>query len=332
MPRPRTYDLHAIDDLARAQGGVITHGQLVSLGMSSSSISRWTRTGGRWQRLLPATYLVHRGTPTFLERMHAATQYGGPGALQTGLGALHLYGLHNLPCAPQDLPLHVLLHRERQLRSASFLTVERTQRMPEPMSVNGFAVVPLPRAIFDAGRRTADRRQIRAFTLEAVQRKLLDVDDLRSEIRNGQRQWTALMRDVVGDAAAGVRSVPEAGLRDIVRASHLPEPEWNPTLTTMQDEFIAEPDGYYEDLGIALEVDSRKHHFDDEDGYDTTWSRHRRFAELSIAVLRITPVDIRDSPAQVIDSIERTRAAHSGRQPPPVKVSPKGAEGRRRAS
>lgn len=332
MSQSRAFDLHAIDDLARSQGGVVTHAQLVSMGMSSSSISRWTRTGGRWQRLLPATYLVHRGTPTFLERMHAATQYGEPGALHTGLGALHLYGLHNLPCAPQDLPLQVLIRRERQLRSASFLTVERTQRMPEPLSVAGFSVAPLARAVFDAGRRTADRRQVRAFTLEAVQRRLLDIDDLRAEIRQGQRQWTALMRDVVGDAAAGVRSVPEAGLRDIVRASNLPEPEWNPTLTTLQDEFIAEPDGYYEDLGIALEVDSRKHHFDDEHGYDATWSRHRRFAELGIAVLRIIPVDIRDHPSAVIASIAETRAAHAGRQPPPVKVIPKGARGRRWAS
>jgi hypothetical protein len=165
-----------------------------------------------------------------------------------------------------------------------------------------------------------------------VQRRLLDINDLRTEIRQGQRQWTALMRDVVGDAAAGVRSVPEAGLRNIVRASNLPEPEWNPTLTTLQDEFIAEPDGYYEDLGIALEVDSRKHHFDDEHGYYATWSRHRRFAELGIAVLRIIPVDIRDHPAAVIASIAETRAAHTGRQPPPVKVMVKGARGRRNAS
>jgi hypothetical protein len=332
MPRQRNYDLHAIDDVARAQGGVITHSQLLSLGMSSSSISRWTRTGGRWQRLLPATYLVHRGTPTFPERVHAAAQYGGPDALLTGLGAIHLYGLRNLPCAPQDLPLHQLIRRERQLRSASFLTVERTQRMPEPVRIGGFSVVPLPRAVFDAGRRTADRRQIRAFTLEAVQRRLLDIDDLRSEIRHGPRQWTAVLRDVVGDAAAGVRSVPEAGLRDIVRASHLPEPVWNPRLTTMEDEFIAEPDGYYEDFGIALEVDSRKHHFEDEEGYDITWARHRRLAELSIAVLRITPVDIRDSPASVIASIAKTRAAHSGRRPPAVKMTPKGSRGRRKAS
>jgi hypothetical protein len=120
--------------------------------------------------------------------------------------------------------------------------------------------------------------------------------------------------------------------RHRARQQPAPEPEWNPTLTTLQDEFIAEPDGYYKDLGIALEVDSRKHHFDDEHGYDATWSRHRRFAELGIAVLRIIPVDIRDHPSAVIASIAETRAAHAGRQPPPVKVIAKGARGRRQAS
>jgi hypothetical protein len=39
MP-PQSFDLHAIDDIARSQGGIVTHAQLVTLGMSPSTISR----------------------------------------------------------------------------------------------------------------------------------------------------------------------------------------------------------------------------------------------------------------------------------------------------
>lgn len=323
MPR-QSFDLHAIDDIARSQGGVITHAQLVTMGMAPSTISRWTRTGGHWQRLLPATYLVHRGTPTFDERLNAALQYAGPQATLTGLGALHLHGLRNLPAPPPQLGLHVLLPHQRHAKSAAFLTVERTHRLPEAETRGGYPVVPVSRALFDAGRRLDDRRTIRAFTLEAIQRKLTTVGDLRDEISDGQRQWTAILRDVVGDAAAGVRSIPEAGLWDLVVRSDLPEPLWNPRLETLDDELIAEPDGYYEDIGLVLEVDSRRHHFEDEDGYETTWQRHKRFARLGIPVLRIMPVDIRDHPEQVIDDIKATRAVHEGRVPPEIVVKPCG--------
>lgn len=321
MP-PQSFDLHAIDDIARSQGGVVTHAQLVTMGMSPSTISRWTRTGGHWQRLLPATYLVHRGTPTFDERLNASLRYAGPQAMMTALGALHLHGLRNLPAPPPELGLHVLLPHQRHARSAAFLTVERTHRLPEAVTRGGYPVVPVARALFDAGRRLDNRQVIRAFTLEAVQRRLTTIGELRNELADGQRQWTAVMRDVVSDATAGVLSNPEASLRDLVIRSDLPEPLWNPRLETLSGELIAEPDGYYEDLGIALEVDSRKHHFDDEEGYVSTWNRHKRFARLAIPVLRIMPVDIRDRSAQVIDDIRATRAAHAGRVPPEIVVKP----------
>lgn len=324
----RSFDLHTVDDLARSQGGILTHGQLVALGMSPTSISRWTRTGGRWQRLLPATYLVHRGTPTLTERFHAAVQYAGPGGVLSSLGALHLYGFRNLPFTPEDLPVLLLIDAGQRLRSASFVTVERTRRMPSPVLVDGFPVAPLARAVFDAGRRTAGRQAIRAFTLEAVQRHGLDIDDLRREVRDGPRQWTALLRDVIGEASAGVRSVPEAELRTLVVGSDLPEPLWNPRLETLDGELVAEPDGYYEDIGLALEVDSRRHHFEEEAGYEQTWSRHSRFARLGIAVIRIMPVDIRRQPADVLTAIADARQAHEGRVPPLIKVIPRARSGR----
>ena len=322
MARPRTFDLHAIDDLARAQGGVVTHAQLVELGMAKSTISTWTRTGGRWQRLLPATYLVHRGTPTAAERLHAGLLYAGPRAVLTGGVGAHLLGLRNLPGAVELLPVHLLVPVERHVKSAAFVVVERTQRMPEPTLVGGFPVAPMARVVFDVGRRTQSRSAIRALTLEAVQRGLLDIDDLAHEIRSGQRQWTALMRDVLGDAVAGTRSAPEAGLRGLVRASDLPEPLWNPTLETLGGEFIAEPDGYYEDLGMALEVDSRKYHYTDETNYEQTWRRHGRFNRHRILAERIMPKDITEDPAGVVAAIKATREANAGRQVPQIRVIP----------
>jgi hypothetical protein len=320
--RSRTFDIHLIGDIADSQGGVITYRQLADAGMSASSISRWTRSGGRWQRVLPGTYLLHRGVPTVDERMHAGFLYAGPDAVLTGALATRMHGLRNLPAPAANLPVHLLVPTTRQTKSSGFVIVERTTRQPEPTLISGFATAPLPRAIFDTGRRHPQQQAIRAITLEAVQRRLLSVDDVFTEIRQGQRRWTAVLRDVLGDARAGVRSVPEASLRDVILASDLPEPLWNPCLETLDGAFIAEPDAYYRDLGIALEVDSREHHYKRSGDYEATWRRHQRYNVNLIVVHRIMPVDIANDPVAVLQTIRAVRAAHEGRRPPRIRVTP----------
>ncbi|MFL6070404.1 MAG: type IV toxin-antitoxin system AbiEi family antitoxin domain-containing protein [Actinomycetes bacterium] len=320
MPPSRKFDVHAIDAVAISQGGIVTFSQLRALGMSPSTISRWTRSGGRWQRLLPAVYLVHRGQPAREERLHAAQIYAGPNSLFTGFGALHLHGLRNLPTSFNTATLHLLLPKRDQIQSAGFVVIERTKRLPQAHEIHGFRVAPLARSLFDAGRRTSDRQVIRAFVLEAIQRQLIDIEDLRKEIRLGPRQWTAVLRDVLGEGAAGTRSVPEAELRRLVTGSELPEPLWNPRLETLSGEFIAEPDAYVKELGLAVEVDSRKYHFENSDHYVNTWARHRRYAEHGIAVLRLMPTEIRLRPASVIASLEATAKTQQGRPTPRVRV------------
>jgi hypothetical protein len=329
MPPARQFDLHAIDAIASSQRGVVTFSQLTALGMAGSTISRWTRSGGRWQRLLPAVYLVHRGRPSAAERLSAAQIYAGPESLFTGVAGLDLYGLRNLPVPIEEAQLHLLLPRRSQTQSSGFVTIERTKRMPTGQPLQGFNVAPLSRALFDAGRRTADRQAIRAFVLEAVQRQLIQIEDLRSEIVEGPRQWTAVLRDVLGEGAAGTRSAPEAELRVVMLGSELPEPLWNPRLETLSGEFIADPDGYIEKLGLALEVDSRRHHYENDDDYVNTWRRHSRYARHGIAVLRIMPIDLRQRPRAVLADIEATARTLASRPLPNIRVVPQPAAKKR---
>jgi hypothetical protein len=105
-----------------------------------------------------------------------------------------------------------------------------------------------------------------------------------------------------------------------VIASDLPEPLWNCRLETSDGEFIAEPDGYYEDIGLALEVDSREHHYKRADNFAATWMRHGVYNRHRILAERILPETIRDDPASVIAAIRATRAANGGRTAPDVRV------------
>lgn len=328
VPTPRLFDVHAIDDVAAAQGGIVRFAQLVELGMSKSSIARWTRTGGPWQRLLPGVYLVHRGTPTGEERLHAAQQYVGHDSQFTGHAGLHLHGIRAVTEPLDQVSLHLLLPTTRHTQSAAFVTIERTQRVPDPAVIRGFRVAPLPRAIFDAGRRTPNRQATRAFTLEAIQRQLVTVEELRHEIQRGQRQWTAVLREVLDEAGDGVRSVPEAQLRRLFLQSGIREPMWNPRLESATGEFIAEPDAYFKELALALEVDSRKYHFEDARAYENTWRRHERYTRYGIAALRLMPIDIRDRPESVVSSVRATMTAQQGCRLPDLRIVTKGSNNR----
>jgi hypothetical protein len=324
MPRPRSFDRRQIEDAANAQGGLIAYRQLLEMGMPKSSISRWTRTGGIWQRVLPGTYLLHRGTPTFDERLHAGLLYAGSDAVLTGSVALHLYDLNYAPGRRDDLPVHLLVPMSRHVKSSSFVVVERTIRLPAPIENRGYPVAPLARSVFDAGRRLTSRHEVRAFLLEAVQRRLLSIEDLHAEVAQGQRRWTAVLREVIGDARAGVRSIQEARLRDVIVASDLPEPLWNPRLVTLEGEFIAEPDAYYKDIGLALEVDSREHHFINAEQFEKTWARHSAYNRHGLLAERVIPSKLRSDPAGVVATIRAVRAAHAGRVPPAIGVIPAG--------
>jgi hypothetical protein len=275
--------------------------------------------------VLPGTYLVHRGHPTTDERVNAGLLYAGAESMLTGAIAAHYHGLRNLQAPPDQLPVHLLIPEQRQRKSAAFALIERTRRFPTPVIAKGVPISPLPRSIFDATRRYVSRPITRALILEAVQRHQMPISQFRHELAKGQRRWTAVSREVGGDALVGIRSVPEGSLRDLIVASPLPEPLWNPRLLTENGSFLAEPDGYYENLGIALEVDSRKHHYEDEHDYEKTWERHEEMSAAGVIVLRITPVRINGTPTLVLQSITRVRQAHAGRTPPPLIIQRKRA-------
>ncbi|HVQ86944.1 MAG TPA: hypothetical protein VMT88_02075 [Actinomycetes bacterium] len=322
MPRRSRIDRSVIDDLARAQEGIVTYAQLCEIGLPTSTIDRWTRTGGPWQRVLPGTYLVHRGQPTLDERINAGLLYAGADAMVTGALGTHLHGLRNLPQPPAELPVHLLIPERRQRKSSGFVLIERTNRLPIPRLLNGVPTAPLPRAVFDATRRHVSRSVTRGLVLEGSQRGLMTVDEFRRELAQGQRQWTAVSRQVLGDAAAGTQAVPEAQLRDLILNSSLPEPLWNPQLFTEDGIFIAQPDAYFEDLGIALEVDSRQNHYLQEEHFEHTWDRHVDMSTYGAIVLHLIPIRIARNPLWVVRAIESVRRAHAGRTPPRLIVKP----------
>jgi hypothetical protein len=292
-----TLDDRAGDALLITQCGVVARQQASELGISVSGLRHRLRPGGPWQRLLPGIYLTSTGRPTWEQLETAALLHAGDDSVITGPAALRSYGIR----AHYSRLIDVLVPAPRRVISQGFVAVHRTRRMPQHWTVDGFLrFAPAERAVADTVRGIADLADARAVVAGAVQRNQCTVNQLLTELTAGPHRGSALLRSVLAEVIEGIRSVPEGSLRRLIRASGLPQPLFNPTLLVGSD-FLAKPDAWWPEFGVAVEVDSREWHLSPAD-WEETMARHRRMAAAGIIVLHVSPRQLREHwPSAAID-------------------------------
>jgi hypothetical protein len=293
--------LDAVHFVASGQEGLITAAQLEEIGVPRSTLKGRIRTGGPWRRILPGTYCVMPGALTQAQRDRAALLYSGATAMLTGSPALRRHGLRYFP---PNQAIHTLIDHTRHRKSAGFVVVERTTRLPTPVTLDGLPVAPVARALVDAARLMTDLRATRAMALEVVQRGLATPDEIHEVLRVSQRRGTALIGDVVQEARVGVRSAPEAEVRRALLTTDLPTPLWNPGIFLPNGTFLASPDGLIEESMVAIEVDSREHHSEGEQWEDTL-ERGTDLANAGLQVVHVIPRKFRRNPTETLDRIRR---------------------------
>jgi hypothetical protein len=259
-----------------------------------------------------------------VQKEMAAILYGGPSAVITGAAALRH---HRMP-APVSEVIDILIPAARKRQSVSFVMAHRTVRMPKlALGPPRRSYARPARAAADAARWLTDLREVRAVVAGAVQSRRCTVAELREELRMGGIRDSALLRSVLAEAGEGVRSAPEAELRDLIRQAGLPMPLFNPRLYLPDGTFIAQPDAWWPEASVAIEVDSKRWHFQADD-WEHTMDRHSDLSQYSIVTLHLTPHKIRADPAFVIKRM--TNAYNSGITRPrlPIKTVPAGARTR----
>ena len=292
---------------------VVRVDDLMRLGLPRSTIAYRCRTGGPWRRLLPGIVRLENGPPARPERRRAALLYAGEGAVLTGLDALVLHGMERMP-QPSG-PVHLLIPGERRRGASGLVLAERTDRLP-PAVPGRWPLAPIARAALDAARRLAGRDQVRSMLAEVVQRGRCSPADLNAELAAGSGRGTRLPREVLVEISDGVHSVAEANAREIVLRSGLPAPMWNAKLYDRQGHFIAMPDAWFDDVGMALEIDSLEWHLSPDD-YARTLERRSAMTAEGIVVIHTLPSKLAH-PAEVIRELRRNHE-HAGRRPrPPV--------------
>lgn len=298
-----------------SQFGVVRAATLKTTGMASTTIYRRCAPGGPWQRLLPGIILMSSNPPTTRQKTIAALLFAGSDAVVTGLGACRQYGLG----LPADNGLHVLVPHQHKLLSSEFLTVERTHRMPKPFMQSNTPLAPLPRAVIDAARRMHTETPAAKLLIEAIQRGGCEVAHLQSELKLGTPRGTALPRRLLGQIE-NLRSVAELHAHRLGRKLTTPPTHWNTKLYDKFGRYLARPDAWWEDVGLAWEIDSFEFHFTGED-YSRTLERNTRYAAAGLTFVQTLPSRLLKDTAAVVAELEAAYLAASLRPRPPVRLA-----------
>jgi hypothetical protein len=238
----------------------------------------------------------------------AALLYSGKDSVITGEAALGRLGIR----VPLTEAVDVLIPHQRRRRSADFVRTHRTRNMPaQHWQSHGVRWAQAARATADAVRGESDLRQARALVAAAVQQRKCTVDQLIAELRGGPAQGSAVLRQVLREVAAGADSVTEIEFQQLIKASELPEPMYNAKLYS-GELFLAKPDAWWPDAGVAAEVDSREWHLL-PDHWQRTMARQDKMGSHGIIVLHFSPQRIRTEQAKVVSELRLALQSGSAR-------------------
>jgi len=310
MPHLAHFDQARLTDLLRKQYGVITRAQALGCEMSEKAVRYRTRPGGPWQVVLPGVYLDNGGLLTDRQRAVAAFLYAQWAIAITGTTAVAWHGVR----VARSEFVDVLVPQRQRRSDAGFVRLRRTSIMPGVDYRDGVvSYVPLDRAVADAARQLTDMSQVRDLVATCVQRGKVEVWQLARELDLGPVAGSARLRLALGEVADGVRSVAESDLRSLVKQFRLPDPLYNPKLF-VAGEFLAMPDAWWPDFGVAAEVESKAWHLSPAD-WQRTLDRQARMSAEGIHVLPFPPVQLRTARQQVARAIRAALARSRGPLP-----------------
>ncbi len=313
MGKLSSFDEPALERLISRQRGVVNRKQAYDCALTESALRHRARSGGPWRMVLPGVFLTCTGDITAQQRAAAAYLYGGPGLAVTGLAALTWHGITREPGDVVD----VLVALGRRRQSTGFARLHRTQLEPRvAYQDGGVCYAPPARAIADAARQMDDPAEVRAIVAAGVQRGKVQIWQLAEELAQGSMRGSAGLRQALAEVADGVRSAAEADLVRLIKRARLPMPVLNPRLY-VDGKFLACPDAWWPEAGVAVEVDSREWHLAPAD-WEQTMARHARMSSHGIIVLHYPPRRIRLASGEVAAEIRAALAAGRSRSLPPV--------------
>lgn len=305
----------SLEELARAQQNVVAVAQLRACGVSGQVVAERCRSDGPWRQILPRVVLLQPGPPTPEQRLWAALLYAGdggagPGAgpLITGAAALAMYGFSSAPRLPAVTEVDVLVPRQRRLRGIPEVRIRRTSRRLAARSLRGLPCVPVSRAVADALLDSDDAVQAWDVLWEAVSCHGCGVRELGRALAETGSLDLPWVRSAWDELLAGARDAATTRLTVLVRRYGLPEPLGTVELRMPGGTFVALPDAYWPEQGVALEIDPEARYLS---GAEAAWARdcRHRMEYLGLAVVRLAAERLEREPERVVRELHAALSA-----------------------
>lgn len=290
--------------IAGAQRGLVTHAQLVALGLSRHTISGALARGRLHSRHRGVYSLVERRALPPLAVEQAALLACGEAAFLSHHTAAAVWGLR--PTAAGDLDVTIVGRDAGRTRRG--IRVHRVQRLDrrDARTYQGIPIISPALVLHDIAPDLDDRELERAFD-EALVKRLTTRSAVRAMLaayprRPGCRRLMALARE--GRKTTATRSGGEESLLALLRRAGLPAPEVNVAFGRWEIDFL------WRGQRLAVELD----------GYDYHSSRpalernHRKDADLQAAgllVLRFSGHELTNRPEALLVRVVRALARNA---------------------
>ncbi|MEZ5077012.1 MAG: type IV toxin-antitoxin system AbiEi family antitoxin domain-containing protein [Solirubrobacterales bacterium] len=295
-------------ELAAGQYGVVTIGQLLSLGYSKQAVARAVGAG-RLHRLHQGVYAVGHTDLSLHGKCLAAAWGCGRGALLSHWSAAWLWGL----MATRPLPIHVTTPSPRRARLGLVIHRSRTFADEDAAVVEEVPVTSVARTALDLAARVR-RSSVRRLLQRTEELGVFDLPDFESILaRNrGHRGIKPLRRELaVYKPPPFTRSGLEERFFELVLEHRLPRPATNYV------EAGYELDAYWPELRFAVELDVYETH-GSRLSFEEDRLRHENLKLAGVEMIRVTGPRLDREPRRVLDRIAcllemRNRELASGR-------------------
>jgi hypothetical protein len=248
-----------ISTLAQRQAGAISRQQLLDAGLNPQLIIRRLRRG-RWQPLYRGVYATFSGLPPRETWLWAATLSAGEGAVLSHQTAAELHGL--LDSSADAIYVTVPSTRRISTRGLIIRTSGRVEQARQPNRAPPRTSVE--ETVLDLAQLAPGFDEACGFITKACAKRLTTEEKLRAALALRKKmRWRAELDDVLAAAGSGIHSVLEYRyLRDVERAHGLPRSRHQ--VRAVIDGKVVYRDAYYEEFGVAVELDGRLAHPDEE--------------------------------------------------------------------
>jgi putative AbiEi antitoxin of type IV toxin-antitoxin system len=255
--------------IAEWQSGAISRQQLLEAGLSAQTIKRRVERG-RWQQLDRGVYAVFTGPVPRETELWAALLRAGPGAALSHLSAAELHGLIDY----RGESIYVTVPSTRRVTMhgvvvrTSARIAEATHPGREPPQTT------IEETVFDLIELARTSDNACGWITRAVGRRLTTAERLTETLKLRKKmRWRTTLEDILAAAGDGIHSVLEYRyLRDVERPHGLPRSRHQ--VRVVINGKAAYRDIYYEEYRLAVELDGRLAHPDEERGRDRRRDNH----------------------------------------------------------